>query len=135
VTAKRVALLGLALMAATTSAHAHGESAIIGPLVAIAVLCGGISAVVSGSLGRSEGYGLGIAFGVLTLIVLALLAVFTFHESLGLSDFLGALLMAVIAVGFAGAIPLAVTYLALYKLTAYVRRRVRHDAKSGGAAP
>jgi hypothetical protein len=135
-TARQIALVvAFALVAAAGSAHAHGEDQIIRPLVVIAVLCGGVSGAVTALLRRSEGFGLGIAFGVLGFIALMYLIYSSFIEHVSLGLFFGGLLMTALFVAFAGAIPLAIVFLASYRLTAYIRKEVRDDAKGDSSAP
>lgn len=135
VTARQIAIVGFTLLAASTPAHAHGTEYIIRPLVLIAVLCGGISGIATASLRRSEGLGLGIAFGILSAIALVFLVYSSLTEHFSVGLFLGGLLMAAIVVSFGGAIPLAIAFLVSYRLTAYIRKRVRDDAKRESTAP
>jgi len=130
-----MALVALALIAAASSAHAHGEDQIIRPLVVIAVLCGGVSGVVSALLRRSEGFGLGIAFGVLGFIALIYLIYSSLNEHGSLGLFFGEWLMAALFIAFAGVIPLTIVFLASYRVTAYVREQVQDDAKGDSSAP
>lgn len=134
-TARQMSVVGLALIAASAPAHAHGAEYIVRPLVVIAALCGGVSGISSALLRRSEGFGLGIAFGVLLTIALLFLVYASANESLSLADFFGGLLMTFIFVGFAGAIPLAIVFLASYRLTAYVRKRAQGGARSDSTTP
>ena len=131
---RHMVLAALALIAAAGSAHAHGEDQIIRPIVVIAVACGGVSGVVTALLRRSEGFGLGIAFGVLGAVALIYLIYASLNEHLGPGLFLGGMLMAAVFIGFAGVIPLAIAFLASYRLTAYIRELVRDDAKDGDSA-
>lgn len=135
VTARHLAAVGFALLAASSPTYAHGTEYIIRPLVVVAVLCGSISGIVTAFLRRSEGAGLGVAFGVLVFIALTFLVYSSVNESLSLGLFFGSLLMLFVFVGFAGAIPLALVFLASYRLTAYIRKRMRDDAKCDGTAP
>ena len=131
--ATRAALFGVTLLAAATTAYAHGEGAVLGPLVIVAALFGLVGGVVTGAKGRGSGVGLAISFGSLTITVLVM-AVFAVWE-LGAFEFFGVIVMGLIALAYAGAIPFAVTYFAAFKFSAFIRTRAGVNAKDANSAP
>ena len=123
--------VAVALLAAASSAAAHGVEGLIQSIVIVAVLFGVLGGIVTGALGSHPGYGLLTTIGVLLGAGLVYLLV----DVGGSADVLGILGMMLTLTAFAGVIPLVIVFFIAFGVATILRGCLWEPHKKNEPAP